>query len=282
MTVIDFHTHIFPRGFRAEREAFFSGEPAFEELYCAAASRLVGKSDLIKNMDKTGVDKAVIFGFPWSKEAHFRRHNDYVIEAVRKYPERFIGFCCFSPHSPVAAGEAQRCLESGLSGIGELALYGSDFTERDIAGLKDVMEVGAQFDVPVLLHCNEPVGHPYPGKAPMTLRQLYLLLKTYPDNKFVLAHWGGGLFFFGLMKKEVKKVMRNTWFDTAASPYLYAPDIYRIACETIGETRILFGSDYPLLSPARYWQELRGTGLSSRTLRRISGENAAELLGISG
>ena len=54
MTVIDFHTHIFPRGFRAEREAFFSGEPAFEELYCAAASRLVGKRDLIKNMDKTG------------------------------------------------------------------------------------------------------------------------------------------------------------------------------------------------------------------------------------
>ena len=281
MMVIDFHTHIFPQFFRSAREKFFSDEPAFEELYSAASSNLVGKRDLLKNMDETGVDKAVVFGFPWSKEANFRRHNDYVIEAVREYPDRFIGFCCFSPRSPVAAEEAQRCIESGLSGIGELALYGSDFTEKDIAGLKDVMEVGVQFDVPVLLHCNEPVGHPYPGKAPMTLRQLYLLLKAYPDNKFVLAHWGGGLFFFGLMKKEVKRVLQNTWFDTAASPYLYFPDIYRVACETIGEARILFGSDYPLLSPERYLQEMRVAGLSSQTLQRIAGGNASELLGLS-
>jgi len=279
--IIDFHNHIFPSFFRDERATFFPDEPAFRELYGSASSRLVGRRELIRHMDEAGVQKAVVFGFPWSKDAHFRRHNDYIIEAVQQHPDRLIGFCCFSPHSPEAAVEAQRCLESGLSGIGELALYGSDITAEDISGLKDVMEVGARFDVPVLFHCNEPVGHAYPGKAPMTLRQLYLLLKTYPDNKFVLAHWGGGIFFFGMMKKEVKEVLKKTWFDTAASPYLYSPNIYRTACEIIGEDRILLGSDYPLLSPMRYFQEMTAAGLPSRTIQRISGENAARLLRIS-
>lgn len=278
--IIDFHTHIFPRYFRDDRSKFFPEDRAFHELYRPASSRLVGKSELIGHMDDAGVQKAVVFGFPWSKDDSFRRHNDYIIEAVRQHPDRLIGFCCFSPHSPEAAREAQRCLESGLSGIGELALYGTDITGEDISNLKDVMAVGAHFDVPVLFHCNEPVGHAYPGKAPMTLRQLYLLLKTYPENKMVLAHWGGGIFFFAMMKKEVKEVLKKIWFDTAASPYLYSPQIYQTACEMIGEDKILMGSDYPLISPTRYIQEMRAAGLSSQALRKISGDNAAHLLRI--
>ena len=38
-----------------------------------------------------------------------------------------------------------------------------------------------------------------------------------------MAHWGGGLPFYGLMKKEGPEVLRRVYFDTAASPYLYRP-----------------------------------------------------------
>ena len=279
--VIDFHTHIFPRFFRDDRGRFFPEETAFKQLYSPPRSRLAGAEELIRSMDEEGVHKSVVFGFPWKKGDSFRRHNDYILESVLKYPDRLIGFCCLSPLSPGAAGEVQRCLDSGLSGVGELAFYGRDLSAQDISGLKAIMAACEGFDVPLLLHVNEPVGAPYPGKAPITLNQVYLLLKTYPNNKIVLAHWGGGLFFYALMKKEVKDVLRNAWFDTAASPYLYSPGIYRTAVEILGEDKILFGTDYPLLAPKRYFQEMGSLHLSPGVYQKISGANAARLLGLT-
>ena len=63
--IIDFHTHIFPSFFRNERDLLFPGESAFKSLYNSPESKLLGREDLLKNMDKEGVHKSVIFGFPW-------------------------------------------------------------------------------------------------------------------------------------------------------------------------------------------------------------------------
>jgi predicted TIM-barrel fold metal-dependent hydrolase len=115
---------------------------------------------------------------------------------------------------------------------------------------------------------------------PMDLSQLYNFLQAYPSNRIVLAHWGGGLFFYALMKKEVREVLNNVWFDTAASPYLYTPDIYSVASEIVGHEKILFGSDYPLLKPGRYFEEMGSSDLSAESFKKIVGENAAQLLGM--
>lgn len=277
--IIDFHTHIFPRFFRERREDFFAGEPAFRLLYESPKSRLAGREQLLGDMDAEGVSRAVIFGFPWVDAERFRRHNDYILESVQRYPDRLIGFCCFDALSPEAAAEAERCLKAGLSGIGELAIYGQGLSPSIIAALQGIMELARAHDVPVLLHTNEPIGHSYPGKSPMTLGQIYGFLKAYPQNRIVLAHWGGGLFLYALMKKEVKEVLRGVWFDTAASPFLYTPEIYRIAGQTVGFERILFGSDYPLLAPSRYLEDIRAAGLPLEDITAITGENAARLLG---
>jgi len=278
--VIDFHTHIFPSYFRERRDVYFPQEPAFEALYRSATSRLAGREELLQSMEEHGIHRSVIFGFPWGKEDHFRRHNDYIIESVQRHPDKLIGFCCFSPLSPYAPEEARRCLDAGLAGVGELAVYQSGFSAEIIRSLREVMEICAGFNVPVLLHTNEPVGHVYPGKTPVRLKEIYALLKHYPSNKIVLAHWGGGLFFYGLMKKEVKEVLKNVWFDTAASPLLYDPQIYRMAGEIVGSNKILLGTDYPLISPKHYFEEMEAAGLPEESARRICGENAANLLSI--
>ena len=278
--IIDFHTHVFPPFFRDERPAFFSDEPAFESIYRSPQARLAGAGELVRNMDEEGIDRSVIFGFPWEKAENYRRHNDYIIEAVHRHPGRLIGFCCFSPLAPGGTKEAERCLEAGLSGVGELAVYGSGLSFETVHALKEVMALCFRVDVPFLLHTNEPGGHQYPGKAPMTLDQIYGFLKAYPKNRIILAHWGGGIFFYALMKKEVREVLTNVWFDTAASPYLYTPDIYRIAGEVIGFEKILFGTDYPLLKAQRYFREMESAGLSSRAMEQIKGLNARTVLAL--
>ncbi len=71
----------------------------------------------------------------------------------------------------------------------------------------------------LLAHANEPVGHQYPGKAPFGIELYYAMAKAAAGTKLILAHWGGGLFFFNLLKKEVPEVLENVYFDTAASPF---------------------------------------------------------------
>jgi predicted TIM-barrel fold metal-dependent hydrolase len=177
--------------------------------------------------------------------------------------------------------EAERCLAAGLSGVGELAVYSPDASAEYRCASEELMGLCARFDVPVLVHTNEPVGHEYPGKTPTRLTGIYRFLRAYPENKIVLAHWGGGLFFYALMKKEVKEVLRNVWFDTAASPYLYEGAIYRVAIEILGDDQILMGSDYPLLPPGRYLAEMAAAGISERSFKKVAGENAARLLGLA-
>ncbi|MFO7987373.1 MAG: amidohydrolase family protein [Desulfatiglandaceae bacterium] len=276
--IIDFHTHVFPAFFRNDRSAAILHDPAFKILYASPQAKLAGVQALIRHMDQAGVQRSVIFGFPWEDPDYFKRHNDYILESVNRYPDRLSGFCTFAPVSPSGPTEVERCLRQGLSGVGELAVYGSDLSRKVIEILGDVMVLCREADVPFLLHVNEPVGHHYPGKTPNTLRQVYDFVKAFPENRIVLAHWGGGLLFYALMKREVKAVLRQVWFDTAASPYLYTPDIYRVAGEIVGFEKILFGSDYPLLTPERYFKEMVEAGLTEENRVRIKGQNAAQLL----
>ena len=278
--IIDFHTHIFPEAIRADRSKYFPGESAFKLLYDSAKSKLVGAQELVNTMDAQGVDRSVIFGFPWKNLEISKEQNDYIMESVAKYPDRLIGFCCLDPADTGAVRETERCLAGGLSGLGELAFYESGIDVKAIENLEPLMEICRNYDVPVLIHTNEPVGHVYPGKSPNTLMQIYNLVKRFSANTLVLAHWGGGIFLFNLLKKEVKESLNHVWYDTAASPFLYDPEIWLYAKAMAGLEKILFGTDFPLLKPTRYFKELENSGLSPRDIEAICGGNAAQLLKI--
>ena len=48
----------------------------------------------------------------------------------------------------------------------------------------------------------------------------------------------------------------------------------------MGVEKILLGSDYPLLKPKRYLEEMASANLTDQAIQKISGENAFELLGL--
>jgi uncharacterized protein len=276
--IIDIHTHIFPKDICVHRENYFPGEPEFRLLYDSPKSRLVGASELISCMDAQGIDKSVVFGFPWNRFETAQFQNDYILEMVQAHPDRLIGFCCLNPLHASAAKEVDRCIQGGLKGVGELAFYQSGIDEPVLTALSPIMSLCAEHRLPVLIHTNEPIGHMYPGKAPMTLAEIYRMVRRFPHNVIILAHWGGGLPFYHLLKKEVKEALKNVYVDTAASPFLYDHAIYPVAAAAFGQDKILLGSDFPLLKPLRYVDEMKKAGLPDDQIQAICGENAARLL----
>ena len=276
--IIDAHTHIFPPSIRQNRTAALEGEPDFTGIYRDEAAVMVGASELVAAMDRTGVDRAVTFGFPWRNPDRARMHNDYILEAQGRFPDRLVGLACFNPLMDWACSEAERTLDAGLAGLGELALYGTGFSASDIQALADLGRLCHEKNRVMMVHVNEPIGHSYSGKAPLTLKMIYDLVLALNGVKLILAHWGGGLLFYNLLKREVPQALADVYFDTAASPFLYKPDIYNLAARMIDPAKILFGSDYPLIEPDRYFREMEEAGLDDEILALIKGQAAAELL----
>ncbi len=276
--IIDSHTHVFPEKVRQDRSLYFKNEPEFTLLYNAAMAKISNIEELMISMDKYGVDVSVICGFPWRTPEYAKLNNDTIIEAVLKYPDRIKGLACFDAAWKGAAEETERCIKAGLCGAGELAFYLSGIDQNALDILEPVMEVlTANGNLPCMIHVNEPVGHKYPGKTPVTMEQIYTLAKTFSDNKIILAHWGGGVFFYNIMKREAKTTLKNIWYDTAASPFLYDPAIYDIAASSGVEDKVLFGTDFPLLEPGRYYKDIDHSSISLDQKKKILGNNAALL-----
>ncbi len=162
---IDFHTHIFPPEVVADRAAFAARDSFFAELYAPPKARMATAADLVAAMDRHGIACAVTFGFGWRDPGLIRLANDAVIQAVRDYPDRLIGFAVAQPTDAGAAAEVERCAEAGLCGIGELMPHGQGFRLSDTRRLQPVMRVAIERDLIVLTHASEPVGHLYPGKG---------------------------------------------------------------------------------------------------------------------
>jgi predicted TIM-barrel fold metal-dependent hydrolase len=79
---------------------------------------------------------------------------------------------------------------------------------------------------------------------------------------------------------EVKKSLANIYFDSAASPYLYSPGVYEHTSGLVGIEKVLFGTDYPLLTPKRLLTQIKTLKLDEYSKQKILSQNALELLGI--
>ncbi|HAA05150.1 MAG TPA: amidohydrolase [Syntrophobacteraceae bacterium] len=278
---VDVHTHIAPPAMVQDRSQFFDGEPIFQWLYESPKARLVTAESLLEAMDRDEIHRSVVFGFPWHNIETAKRHNDYVLEAASRHPSRLIPMGCVNPLSKDADREAQRCLQAGARGLGELAVYENCPIDAAIADYQALIDCCRSSGGVMLVHANEPIGHAYPGKAPFGVEFYYEIARRAEGMPLILAHWGGGLGFYGLLKKEVPEVLAHVYFDTAASPYVYRQDIYAAMVRIVGPDKILFGSDYPLLAPARYLREIESADLGAEVVQAIVGGNASRLFGVA-
>ena len=279
--IIDFHTHVFSPRIKKNRRKYVDNDPCFAILYSKKEAKLATADELIASMDKAGVDISIIVNVGWTTHELCVETNDYILESVARYPDRLIGFCTVQPNSYEAAiAEIERCVKEGIRGVGEIRPDMQLFDLGDETLMEPFVATLKKHQLILLTHASEPVGHDYPGKGAITPDMLYPFITSFPDLTIVCAHWGGGLPFYALMP-EVKQAMSNVYFDSAASPFLYRPQVYSQVVQLVGADKILFGSDYPLLAQSRSLDEVRSLNLPEETKDLILSGNAKRLLGIN-
>ena len=278
--IIDFHAHLYPPSFTVRREEIMGRDKTYADLFSNPKAKTAFGPEIVIAMEKANVDVTVVVGFGWTDPDIAREANSYLLSAAAASEGRLIPFCSVNPAwGADAVEEVKRCAKRGALGVGELHPDTQEFDIADPHIMSPLMDAARELDMPVLVHSSEPVGHLYPGKGKTTPDKLWAFIQNFPQNKIICAHWGGGLPFYALMP-EVFEGLQNVYFDTAASPFLYTPNVFETVTRIVGVEKVLLGTDYPLLAQARLLRQLENANLTDYEKQLIRGQNAQRLLNL--
>ena len=276
--IIDSHVHIYPPEVVRDAESIGEREPYFRKLTSSPVHRWGTAEDLLARMEADGVDQSWVCGFAFADLGLCRLCNDYVLEAAERSGGRLRPLAVVPPLARGAMGEIERAASRGAIGVGELFPQGQGFEladERQTWRLAGVCHEGGLF---ALVHTAEPVGHDYPGKGDVGPREAAAFCEHHPETPVVFAHFGGGLWLYEQMP-EMRRILSNAWYDTAAAPFLYRPGVFDALFASGVGGKLLYGSDFPLLGLPRYRRLLEGSRLGEEDRARLLGGNAQRLLG---
>ena len=209
--------------------------------------------------------------------------NEEIAEAAQKNSDIMIAFGSIDPHKGKMGGREARKLveEYGVKGFKfHPTVQGFDVTDRMAW---PIYEVIAEYKLPAVFHS----GHSGIGSGmrcggglrlqnsnPMLLEDVAI---AFPDMQIVVAHpswpWQDEAISLAMHKP-------NIWIDLSGwSPKYFPPQLVQYA-NTLLKDRILFGSDFPLITPDRWLKDFEEAGFKDAVKPLILKQNAMRLLGL--
>ena len=214
-----------------------------------------------------------------------RRHvtNDDVLAFAAEHADVAMPFVSVDPtRGPDAVREARRLVATGL--VRGLKLHPplQQFFANDRVAYP-LYEVFAEAKLPVLFHTGHSgIGTGQPGGGGIRLKYgnpmpIDDVAVDFPDLPIVLAHpsfpWQDEAISICLHKPGVY-IDLSGW-----SPKYFSPTLVQYA-NTLLKRKVLFGSDYPWITPDRWLADFEKIGIKDDVRPLILKENAARLFGL--
>jgi predicted TIM-barrel fold metal-dependent hydrolase len=236
-------------------------EPPTKELPVAAT---------IEAMNAGGVDKMLISA--WVAPHKVMISNDEVAEFVAQGEGRLIGVGSVDITRPIAAmREVRRCVETlGFKAIRVLPwLWQVPPTDRLFY---PVYAACCEMNVPF---CTQ-IGHTGPLMPSEPGRPVYLdrVALDFPELVIVGGHIG---YPWTDEAVAVATKHENIFIDTSAYTVERYPAALVEYMRRNGKTKVLFGTNYPMIAPKKALQGLDGLGLDAPTRELFLGGNAARV-----
>ena len=276
----------------------------------------------LEHMDIAGIDMAVLTGSADNME-EAKVFNESCAKVVEQYPNRFIGFASTLPlEGKKALDELERAVKSlGLKGV--MVSVQSAKRPLDSRDLWPFYEKVCELHIPIFVHVSQAVEGFDACKAPYDLnrslaREFELMLDTtkiclggvledFPDLKFIIAHFGGGISsikerleryvgYWGAKFWNDKPLIREPfaerfnehfskiYFDMAGREI--GMDTIKCALTNISPRRLVFATDYPVnfvndpIGMKTYIEKIKTFDLGKETIDAMLGKNSIELLGL--
>ena len=262
MHIIDVHAHIFPERI-ALKAAMSIGD--FYNIRMKDAGTL---GRLLEYGEQGGIDHFVIHSVATTAE-QIVPINDFVSNTVKENNGKLTGFATLHPSFEDLPGEVARVKQLGLKGV---KLH-PDF-QRFPLDSKEAYKIYEiiEDDMPLLVHTGD---NRYHYSNPSLVRPV---MRDFPRLKLICAHFGGYSEW-----NEAEECLKglNVYVDTSSSMFLLSAERARQLINGFGTDYVMFGSDYPMWSPANEAEIIKGLGFENDILEKIMYKTAAELLGVT-
>ena len=221
------------------------------------------------SMDRLGIDKAVLVPAK-PREYHLGPMNELVADAVRNYPDRFMGLCRVDPwQAEAAVAEVQR----GFEELGACGLYLDPWEENFQANdevVVPVLQEASRYDKPIVLNAGHVrLSHP---------TQIWDLASRFPNLQFVACN-GAQINICGILLFEARRMLEscpNVFIETAGT---YREDFLEEIVTEVGEERVIFASGSPVYDQEFEMARVRFAHLSESQKEQLWGLNALRVFG---
>jgi len=308
--VIDFHVHVFARGWVPPR--FFEG---VAEL-AAASMRRQGKdccaadmaasmaaspgdpdgSALVREMDEAGIDKGVVLPIDYGiglgePDVAIEELNLKYRDLAEKHPGRLIWFAGIDPRRHNAPELLRKMIGAGARGLKLQQATGFYPNGKETYRL---LEVLCEHGLPVLFHCMHIIP-PMKSKycAPEYIDEVSA---DFPGLQIIAGHLGGPMHYRDWI--PILKTRNNVLGDISLWQELARRDFdgfcraFRELLDHVGHEKVLFGSDTPAsrsqmanaawvkLLEALPEKSAAGVKFTAREIEHVMGMNAASRFGL--
>ncbi|HXW80776.1 MAG TPA: amidohydrolase family protein, partial [Acidimicrobiales bacterium] len=197
----------------------------------------------LKRAKAAGIDKTVVFPV---FNTDYAAANERLARLVARLPGRLIGFAAVNParDKAKAAKMIGRAVE--VLGFRGIKVHGLDSLPN-----REVCDAAKRYGIPVLV---DIIGRPATSE---------MLAGQYPEVAFIVSHLGGFRDDWMVHLQVIDQMARlpNIWADTSGVRYF---DALVAAVRRAGPSKLLFGSDGPLLHPGVELAKVRMLGLPAR------------------
>jgi hypothetical protein len=218
---------------------------------------------MLELMDEAEVDQAIIMTYR-DAIGPDDPATLYVQDAVKKYPERLIGYVRINPNAPGA-------IEALDQAIGDYKMKGLKLHPVSYVGFPygeptlRLMQRAAQYNAPVLFHTGD--------EALALPEQVAEAARLVPEAMVIMAHLGG--YYHHEAVLEIADTLPNVLVDTSASPY---PWMIKRAVGAFGVERVLYASDGPGCPPTLEVEKVRLSGLTPAEQELVFAGNIQRIL----
>jgi predicted TIM-barrel fold metal-dependent hydrolase len=239
---------------------------------------------MVQEYHEAGVRRAVLLG--WDAETNTGNPpvpNDSVAEVRDQHPDFFVGFGSVDPLKDDCVAEARRCVEDlDLSGFKfQQIAQGFDPSAEAHRELFDTIE---ELGVPVIFHGgNSTLGAGAPGGRGLRIKYGDPMLvddvaADHPDLQILLAH---PAFPWEKEQLAICQQKGNVYMDLSGWLPKYIDDQVLHYAGTVLQDKVMFGTDYPMIRPAKWLSQFdEYTDYPEAVQRKILWENAERFLGL--
>lgn len=270
MKAIDIHVHPYTEKILEKTPDWFWGH----------ARKTFGFGDgpltldaLLRDMDRADVELAVLVAFDCETTQGWRVPNEDVAELVAEHPDRLMGFASVDPNKHDLA---IRELEFAVKELGMRGLKLHPPTQHFFANDPVHYPLWAktqELGIPILIH----TGHNQSGGRLKYADPTFLddVALDFPDLKIIMAHFG---FPWVNQALSVTWIRRNVYLELSGWSPKYIPNEVWTYARSIFPDRVLFGTDWPVISPGRWLTDFERIPLPEDVKHRIVYANAHRLL----